>query len=101
VNAEAAQRWDSRGHFFSAAAEAMRRILVDNARRKLRPKLDCDMKRVDFVSMADICVSTDEDLLVLDYALAKLDAEDKDSAEMPAMGRSSKNPPRGSFAILD
>ena len=37
VNVETAQRWDSRGHFFSAAAEAMRRILVDNARRKAPP----------------------------------------------------------------
>jgi len=38
VDVEAAQHWNSRGHFFGAAAEAMRRILVDNARRKQRPK---------------------------------------------------------------
>src|SRR5215510_2045595 len=38
VGAEKAQRWDHRGHFFAAAAEAMRRILIDNARRKHRPK---------------------------------------------------------------
>jgi RNA polymerase sigma factor (TIGR02999 family) len=82
VNAEAAQRWDSRGHFFSAAAEAMRRILVDKARRKLRPKHGGDWKRLNVESMAEICVSTDEDLLALDEALAKLAAEDSDSAEI-------------------
>src|SRR5438093_2645382 len=38
VGADAGQSWDSRGHFFAAAAEAMRRILIDNARRKRRPK---------------------------------------------------------------
>src|SRR5262249_32413048 len=38
VDVDRAQRWNSRGHFFAAAAEAMRRILVDNARRKQRPK---------------------------------------------------------------
>jgi RNA polymerase sigma factor (TIGR02999 family) len=82
VNAETAQRWDSRGHFFSAAAEAMRRILVDNARRKLRPKHGGDWKRVDFEPMAEIRVSTDEELLALDEALAKLAADDNESAQI-------------------
>src|SRR3989441_7151924 len=47
VDVEKAQRWNSRGHFFAAAAEAMRRILVDNARRKRRPKHGGDRQRVD------------------------------------------------------
>src|SRR6266545_2762258 len=47
VDVEQAQRWDSRGHFFAAAAEAMRRILIDNARRKARPKHGGRLKRQD------------------------------------------------------
>jgi RNA polymerase sigma factor (TIGR02999 family) len=82
VDVEKAQRWDSRGHFFAAAAEAMRRILVDNARRKLRPKHGGEWKRVDVKSMAETCVSTDEDLLALDEALARLAVDDHDSAEI-------------------
>ena len=47
VDGDYAPRWNSRGHFFGAAAEAMRRILVDNARRKRRPKHGGDRQRVD------------------------------------------------------
>src|SRR5262245_50841241 len=47
VDADKAQHWNSRGHFFAAAAEAMRRILIDNARRKRRPKHGGDRQRVD------------------------------------------------------
>ena len=47
VDVEKAQQWDSRGHFFAAAAEAMRRILVDRARRQQRPKHGGDRRRVD------------------------------------------------------
>ena len=47
VDVEQAQHWNSRGHFFAAAAESMRRILVDNARRKLRPKHGGDLARVE------------------------------------------------------
>src|SRR5436305_5457727 len=47
VNVEKAQHWNSRGHFFAAAAEAMRRILVDSARRKRRPKHGGDRRRID------------------------------------------------------
>src|SRR3989441_7137134 len=46
VDVDKAQHWDSRGHFFAAAAEAMRRILIDNARRKRRPKHGGDRQRV-------------------------------------------------------
>src|SRR5262245_46815560 len=47
VDGVASQQWDGRGHFFAAAAEAMRRILVENARRKLRVKRGGERKRVD------------------------------------------------------
>jgi RNA polymerase sigma factor (TIGR02999 family) len=67
-------RWDSRGHFFAAAAEAMRRILVDSARRRGADKRGGRMERVDLPEVAG--PSTDEpiDLVVLDEALSKLEA---------------------------
>jgi len=65
------QTWDSRGHFFAAAAEAMRRILVGNARRKLAQKRGGDIARVD-VDLNRLAVATDDDrLIALDEALAK------------------------------
>src|SRR5438552_1865037 len=75
------QRWNSRGHFFAAAAEAMRRILVDNARRKLRPKHGGDRRRVDLdqaLSVAD----PEENLVALDDALAQLAAQEPVKAEV-------------------
>jgi RNA polymerase sigma factor (TIGR02999 family) len=66
--------WDSRGHFFAAAAEAMRRILVDNARHKKRLKRGGGRQRVDLVDQP--ATSTDENLLALDEALGRLGAED-------------------------
>jgi RNA polymerase sigma factor (TIGR02999 family) len=82
VDSPAAQSWHSRGHFFAAAAEAMRRILVDKARRKVRPKHGGQWKRMHAEAMEEICISADEDLLALDDALAKLAATDSDSAEI-------------------
>jgi RNA polymerase sigma factor (TIGR02999 family) len=73
--------WDSRGHFFAAAAEAMRRILVDNARRKARPKHGGDRRRVDLDEALAIA-DPPEDLVVLDQALAKLDREEPRKAEL-------------------
>lgn len=71
--------WDNRGHFFAAAAEAMRRILIENARRKLRDKHGGGRRRVDLPDLpaAD---QEPEDLLALDDALATLAAEDEDAA---------------------
>jgi len=66
--------WDSRGHFFAAAAEAMRRILVDNARHKKRLKRGGGRQRVDLVDQP--ATSADENLLALDEALGRLGAED-------------------------
>lgn len=78
------QSWNSRGHFFKAAAEAMRRILVEGARRKKSLKRGADKKRVEFgesllVAFQEIHV---DDLLSLDEALERLSVEDKMAAEL-------------------
>ncbi len=77
-----AQRWDNRGHFFAAAAEAMRRILIENARRKLRLKHGGEFERVELPD--DIVATNDrpERLIELDAALTKLAAEDATAAEV-------------------
>lgn len=75
------QQFDNRGHFFAAAAEAMRRILIENARRKKRTKHGGDRERVDLDSRISL---KDElgDLVALDAALEKLSAEDAPAAEL-------------------
>jgi len=78
------QHWSGRRHFFSAAAEAMRRILIENARRKKRLKHGGDRKRINLdkaVVAKDNDISSD-DLIALDEALEKLSNEDKVSAEL-------------------
>ena len=83
VDAEQAHRWDGRGHFFAAAAEAMRRILIDNARRKGRPKHGGDLKRVDLDQAAAVTQPTStDDLLALDEALTKLASHEPAKAEL-------------------
>lgn len=75
--------WDSRRHFFVAAAEAMRRILVEHARRKRGPQRGGDQKRVEFEESLKLVESNgDVDLMDLDEALAELHAVDQDSAEV-------------------
>src|SRR5881396_970603 len=72
VDAEKAQHWDSRGHFFAAAAEAMRRILVNQARDKRRLKRGGDRRRVD-IELAEVAREADGlDILALDEALEGL-----------------------------
>ena len=80
VDVEKAQHWNSRGHFFAAAAEAMRRILVENARRKNSVKAGGAMKRVDFENMPGIFDSAPDDLLAVDEALTKLEEDDPQAA---------------------
>ena len=78
------QRWRDRGHFMAAAAEAMRRILIDNARRRKSQKRGGDRQREvldDFVVVNDDGVPLD-DLLTLDDALAKLETKDPKVAEL-------------------
>src|SRR5262245_11930001 len=65
LDVEQAQQWNSRGHFFSAAAEAMRRILIDNARRKQRPKHGGDRVRVNLDGLEVGAPETSDDLLAL------------------------------------
>lgn len=82
VNVENRQQWNSRGHFFAAAAEAMRRILVENARRKRRLKHGGDRER-DEVELLDIeAPEPREDLIALDAALDRLAIEDRAAAEL-------------------
>ncbi len=80
---EASQdHWAGRGHFFAAAAEAMRRILVDNARRKRSQKHGGNMKRHDAADVQLALPEPVEDLLALDEALDKLAAKDSIKAEL-------------------
>jgi RNA polymerase sigma factor (TIGR02999 family) len=81
VDVENPQHWKSRGHFFGAAAEAMRRILVEQARRKGRDKHGGGVQRIELPAdlAADEC---DDKLLALDAALPRLAAEDSIAAEI-------------------
>jgi RNA polymerase sigma factor (TIGR02999 family) len=81
VEVENPHNWDGRGHFFAAAAEAMRRILVENARRKKRAKHGGDRKRVDLDSRIAFDQEPD-DLLALDEALGRLAAHDASAADL-------------------
>lgn len=69
-------RWDGRGHFFVAAATAMRRILVDRARRRGRLKRGGARRRVELADDAMTVEPPSDDLLALDEALARLEASD-------------------------
>lgn len=69
VGSDSKQTWESRGHFFSAAAEAMRRILVDHARRKLATKRGGKLNRVDVMDIAADGQWNDTQLVALDEAL--------------------------------
>jgi RNA polymerase sigma factor (TIGR02999 family) len=68
--------WDGRGHFFAAAAEAMRRILVENARRKRRIRHGGGRRRVDMDQAAEICDEMPDDLLDLSEALDRFEKTD-------------------------
>ena len=74
VDTEKAQNWDSRGHFFAAAAEAMRRILVETARRKQRVKHGGEFQRLPMTEQA--AAKPNNDLVALDDALTLLAEED-------------------------
>src|SRR5262252_7503802 len=75
-------RWQNRAHFFAAAAEAMRRILVENARRKRRLKRGGQLQRVDLDEAALPSPMPDEDLLAVDEALDRLAQVDGRAAEV-------------------
>jgi RNA polymerase sigma factor (TIGR02999 family) len=76
------ERWQSRGHFFAAAAEAMRHILVDLARRKGRLKRGGDRVRLNLDAVEPATGGPDDDLLALDEALTRLAGVDPTAAEL-------------------
>jgi RNA polymerase sigma factor (TIGR02999 family) len=86
VDVDQTQRWDSRRHFFAAAAEAMRRILIENARRRGRLKRGGGLQRDLLVEVEGIvaidCGVPQDDLIALDEALQKLAVEDPEKAEI-------------------
>jgi RNA polymerase sigma factor (TIGR02999 family) len=82
VGAETAPHWNGRGHFFAAAAEAMRRILVEQARRKDRLKHGRDRRRVDLDSGCLVSAAPSLDLLALDEALSRLAETEPAKAEL-------------------
>jgi RNA polymerase sigma factor (TIGR02999 family) len=82
VGATIDSQWDDRGHFFAAAAEAMRRILVDNARRKKSLKRGGGRKRHSLDDLQPAAREPDEDLLALDEALSRFARKDPVKAEL-------------------
>src|SRR6266516_6110532 len=78
---DANPRFDGRGHFFAAAAEAMRRVLIDRAREKLSLKRGAGAVRVNLEDLEVAAAADDDTLLAVDEALTKLAREDPDSAE--------------------
>jgi RNA polymerase sigma factor (TIGR02999 family) len=82
VSAGQAQEWNSRGHFFAACAEAMRRILVEQARRKHRLKRGGDCQRIDLEDVEIAVAGPSDDLLALDEALTRLAREHPEKAEL-------------------
>jgi RNA polymerase sigma factor (TIGR02999 family) len=82
VDQEQPQQWNSRGHFFGAAAEAMRRILVENARRKGRIQHGGGLRRLDLLDEEVAAPTDDEQILILDEALTRLAEARPQAAEL-------------------
>jgi RNA polymerase sigma factor (TIGR02999 family) len=82
VDVEKVQHWNSRGHFFAAAAEAMRRLLLNQARDKKRLKRGGGWKRVDLDKLAVADDAGDDDLISIDEALERLAKENKTCADL-------------------
>jgi len=76
------ETWDSRAHFFGAAAEAMRRILIENARRKKALRHGAGQARLDVQEVEIAAPANDDQMLAIDEALTKLSALDKEKAEL-------------------
>ena len=79
------RRWQNRAHFFGAAANAMRRILIENARRKSRLKRGGDQLRVDVEQVELAATTPDEKVLLIDDALEKLQTQDPEKAKVVVM----------------
>jgi RNA polymerase sigma factor (TIGR02999 family) len=82
VGGQREHSWDSRGHFFAAAAEAMRRILVEQARRKARHKHGADLVRVELDNVEITVALPGEDILALDEALTQFAEKHPQKAEL-------------------
>ena len=82
VDVEQAQHWNSRGHFFAAAAEAMRRILVDQARRKDRVRHGGNLQRVELQEVVAARVPDADTILAVDEAVASLAVQEPETAEV-------------------
>lgn len=82
VDVKEAQQWNSRGHFFVAAAEAMRRILIENARQKKREKHGGQLQRVNLEELAVGADCPPDELLILDETLQELGKSDAQAAEL-------------------
>jgi len=82
VDGEKAQHWDSRGHFFAAAAEAIRRLLVEQARRKQRLKHGGEHRRVPFEELELACAVPSEQLLTLNEAISRLEQESPEKSQV-------------------
>jgi RNA polymerase sigma factor (TIGR02999 family) len=82
VDVKKVQNWDSRGHFFAAAAEAMRRILVERARQKGTLKRGGGARRIDFEQLSLAIDDPSYELLALDEALAELEHHDPQAAQL-------------------
>jgi RNA polymerase sigma factor (TIGR02999 family) len=82
VGADSAPHWDSRGHFFAAAAEAMRRILINHARDKGRRKRGGGWRRLDLDHIAVADEAAGEETLAVDEALQRLEQRNKPCADL-------------------
>jgi RNA polymerase sigma factor (TIGR02999 family) len=82
IGGDADMSWKNRGHFFGAAAEAMRRVLIDNARRKQAAKRGASRDRVELDDAALATTGDDDNLLAIDQALQKLAESDPKTAEL-------------------
>lgn len=82
VNVDEPQKWNGRGHFFAAAAEAMRRILVENARRKQSLKRGGDRQRIDLAAADIMAPDRDDELLALDDVLTQLEQRWPEKAQL-------------------
>jgi RNA polymerase sigma factor (TIGR02999 family) len=81
VDVDQSQHWNSRGHFFAAAAEAMRRILVENARGKQRLKRGGNQRRIDLSHLEEVSDQRDDLVLSVDESLSALAQQNAQAAE--------------------
>jgi RNA polymerase sigma factor (TIGR02999 family) len=82
VDTDKVQHWNSRGHFFAAAAEAMRRILVESARRKRSQKHGGGLRRLNLDQTDALATALPDDLLTVDEALERLTSHDPKAAQL-------------------